>query len=136
MNLKTTRWEPFTIEDLFSEGSVYKVPSYNKESLITCSSTEPDAIPYVTRTEDNNGVCLFAASGGLEDIEMGNAIVIGDTTATISYQAGSFVAGEHIIALRAPWLNVYTGLFITEILKQERYRYSYGRAFKLASIKL
>ena len=40
-----------------------------------------------------------------------------------------------IIAARADWMNKYTGLFITCLLRQERYRYSYGRAYKLDSIR-
>lgn len=77
----------------------------------------------------------LVSSAGLANIEAGNAIVIGDTTSTISYQPGPFVAGEHIIAARADWMNKYTGLFITCLLRQERYRYSYGRAYKLDSIR-
>ena len=93
------------------------------------------AIPYVTRTDLDNSVKSLVSSVGLSNIEAGNAIVVGDTTSTISYQCGPFVAGEHIIAARADWMNKYTGLFITCLLRQERYRYSYGRAYKLASIR-
>lgn len=57
------------------------------------------------------------------------------TTSTISYQPNPFVAGDHIVVIRANWLNKYTGLFIKTLLNQERYRYSYGRAFKMDLIK-
>ena len=57
--------------------------------------------------------------------------MIGDTTATIAYQEIPFITGDHIIVIRAPWLNKYTGLFIKAVLEKERYRYSYGRAFKM-----
>ena len=93
------------------------------------------AILYVTRTDLDNSVKSLVLGTELANIEDGNAIVIGDTTATISYQPGAFVAGEHIIAARADWLNKYTGLFITCLLRQERYRYSYGRAYKLDLIR-
>lgn len=92
-------------------------------------------VPYVTRTDLDNSVKSLVSSAGLANIEAGNAIVVGDTTSTISYQPEPFVAGEHIIAARADWMNKYTGLFVTCLLRQERYRYSYGRAFKLDSIR-
>lgn len=66
--------------------------------------------------------------------EAGNAIVIGDTTATVSYQPSPFVCGDHIVVVRADWLNESRGLFITTLLQKEKYRYCYGRAFIVQSI--
>ena len=115
--------------------SIYKVASYDDIELERVDVWSEKAIPYVTRTDLDNSVKSLVLSAGLANIEAGNAIVIGDTTSTISYQPGPFVAGEHIIAARADWMNKYTGLFITCLLRQERYRYSYGRAYKLDSIR-
>ena len=64
-------------------------------------------------------------------IENGNAITIGDTTATCFYQKDEFVWGDHIVVCRAEWLNLYTGLFLVSLLKREKYKYNYGRAFKM-----
>lgn len=36
-----------------------------------------------------------------------------------------------MVICRADWINLYTALFIISILKQEKYKYSYGRAFKM-----
>ena len=36
-----------------------------------------------------------------------------------------------MVICRADWLNLYTALFLISILKQEKYKYSYGRAFKM-----
>ena len=36
-----------------------------------------------------------------------------------------------MVICRAGWLNKYTALFVLSILKQEKYKYSYGRAFKM-----
>lgn len=126
-------WRVFRVEDLFD--SIYKVPSYDCNELERIDAWGDAAIPYVTRTDLDNGVKSFVLGARLANIEAGNAIVIGDTTSTISYQSGPFVAGEHIVAARADWMNKYTGLFITCLLRQERYRYSYGRAYKLDSIR-
>lgn len=126
-------WKEFYVGELFD--SIYKVASYHDDELTSVSIGNKNAIAYVTRTDQDNGVKSLVCDIGLANIESGNAIVIGDTTSTISYQPSPFVAGEHIIAARAGWLNKFTGLFITCLLRQERYRYSYGRAYKLDLIR-
>lgn len=94
-----------------------------------------DSVPYITRTDENNGVKSFVLKQELNGVEGGNAIVIGDTTATVSYQEKDFICGDHIVVVRADWLNKFTGLFIVTLLRKENYRYSYGRAFKMEAIK-
>ena len=71
----------------------------------------------------------------LEYIEEENAITIGDTTATCFYQSESFVTGDHMVVIRADWLDEIVGIFITTILNKEQYKYSYGRAFIMDRIK-
>ena len=39
-----------------------------------------------------------------------------------------------MVICRADWINLHTALFIISILKQEKYKYSYGRAFKMELI--
>ena len=73
-------------------------------------------------------------NNGLSGIEKANAIAIGDTTATCFYQGEDFVCGDHMVICRADWINLHTALFIISILKQEKYKYSYGRAFKMELI--
>lgn len=133
MNLDTSNWKTFRFGDLISK--IYKAKAYKEEELSFSSKFSSNSIPYVTRTDLNNGVKSFALKEELENIEEKNALVIGDTTATVSYQKDDFIAGDHIVVVRADWLNEYTGLFITTILKKEQYRYSYGRAFKLDIIR-
>lgn len=131
MNMETWKW--FYVDDLFD--SIYKVPSYQDSDLSPSALGDKESIAYVTRTDLDNGVKSRVDANGLLNIEEGNAIVVGDTTSTISYQASPFVAGEHIVAVRAKWLNQFTGLFVVCLLRRERYRYSYGRAYKLNLIR-
>lgn len=79
----------------------------------------------------NNGCDCYVLNNEITGIEEGNAIAIGDTTATCFYQSDRFVCGDHMVICRADWLNLYTALFLISILKQEKYKYSYGRAFKM-----
>ena len=126
-------WKEFRFGDYVKDDEIYKAKKYNKEDL-TISKTD-NGIPYITRTEPNNSCEFMAIKDEYEYIEKGNAIVIGDTTSTISYQEENFICGDHIVVIRPEWLNKYNGLFITTMLKQERFRYCYGRAFLMETIK-
>ena len=129
MKLNTSTWKKVRFGDLIPEGNIYKAKAYSKDELEIAKYPNEDTIPYVTRTEPNNSVEAFIEENNLDGIEFGNALVVGDTTATVSYQRDPFVAGDHIVVIRAPWLNEFTGLFFETLLNKERFRYSYGRAF-------
>lgn len=121
-------WKKFKVSDIFDEP--YKALANNAINLQPCSPSMKNAIPYITRTDDNNGCKFFVQkTKDLIGIEDGNAITIGDTTATIYYQANKFICGDHIVILRSKYLNVFRGLFIVSLLNKERFRYNYGRAF-------
>lgn len=128
MQINTTGWKEFRFGDLVS--SIKKATAHTKEDVDELPSFSDEGIPYVSRTELNNSVDMIVRDDDFDGIEDGNAIVIGDTTSTITYQPKRFVTGDHIVVIRADWLNLYTGLFIVNLLRQERYRYSYGRAYK------
>lgn len=132
--VNTSDWGVFRLGDLLSE--IYKAEAHVKTNLTECAHSDAKAIPFVTRTENDNGCdCFVENDGDISGIEKGNAIIIGDTTSTMFYQPDSFVAGDHIVVCRADWINSRTALFIKAVLEKERYRYNYGRAFKMDLIK-
>ena len=131
INIK--EWQYFVFGRLIEEP--YKAYAYTKEELEEADKTSDFSIRYITRTSENNGCELIVKSDGLGHIENGNAISIGDTTATCFYQEEKFVTGDHMMVIRADWLNKYTGLFIVTLLNFEQYRYSYGRAFLMDRVK-
>ena len=92
-------------------------------------------IHFVSRTDTNNGVDFVVKNEGLQGVEKANCITIGDTTATCYYQNEDFVTGDHIVVLRAEWMNLYRGLFVRTIFMQEYIRYCYGRAYRMDLIK-
>ena len=120
-------WKDFFIGDLFPE--IYKAYAYNKEELTVCKKGSPNTIRYITRTNENNACECLVLNEGLPIIEQANAITIGDTTANCFYQSKPFITGDHMVILRSDWLNEKRGLFIISLIKQEKYKYSYGRAF-------
>lgn len=133
MKLDVSTWKPFRFGALIDK--IYKAKAYAKVELTVCLSKGEGYIPFVSRTEANNGVDCYVLAEEVQIIEPGNAIVIGDTTATVSYQGSSFVTGDHIIVIRAQWLNKYVAMFIISLLQRERFRYSYGRAYLKDSIE-
>lgn len=129
MNLNTGNWKEFRLGNLFAE--MYKAEAHIKADLECFNMFSHNTIKFVSRTEMNNGCDCYVLNNDLTGIEDGNAISIGDTTATCFYQSERFICGDHMVICRAGWLNKYTALFVLSILKQEKYKYSYGRAFKM-----
>lgn len=125
-------WREYRLGDLFSQ--IYRADAHVKTDYDFQPTPFTGSISFISRTEENNGCDCYISRTGLSGIEEGNAIVIGDTTATSSYQPWPFVCGDHIVVCRASWVNVYTALFVVSLLQAERYRYSYGRAFKMQLI--
>lgn len=133
IELNTNKWNWFEIKNIFEK--IYKGKAYNAQNLTICSSDNPISISYVTRTDNNNGVKGFVENDNFTDIEEGNAITIGDTTATIYFQENDFICGDHIVILRSSKINKLRAMFIISILNLERFRYCYGRAFIKANIE-
>lgn len=126
VSLSDRKWENFRLGDIIDD--IHNGKSYNASDLIVSDSE--DYIAYVTRTNENNGIALFVQNNDYEGVEPANAITIGDTTATVYYQATEFITGPHIIVLRAGWFNIYTATFLITLLNNEKYRYPvFGRSF-------
>ena len=132
-SIKQGEWKCFTFGRLINR--IYKSHAYTKDDLNEQIFKNDSTIRYITRTAEDNGCELIVKNEVLSYVEEGNAITIGDTTATCFYQEEKFVTGDHMIVIRADWLNTYTGLYITTLLNYEQYRYSYGRAFLMDRVK-
>lgn len=128
------KWQDFEFGKLISK--IYKAKAHNKDDL-TETNNPVSSIRYITRTAENNGCELIVSLNDIDSdtIEEANAITIGDTTATCFYQDEKFIAGDHMVVVRANWLNKARALFILSILRKEQYKYSYGRAFLMDRIK-
>lgn len=134
MNLDINNWKEFTFGRLIC--SISKAKALNKDDL-QIATNEKSGIRYITRTGENNG-CEFLAELSSVDssfIQEGNAITIGDTTATCFYQSEEFITGDHMVVIRADWLDEILALYVVTILNKEQYKYSYGRAFLMDRIK-
>lgn len=85
-------------------------------------------IPYITRSEVDNGINLFVSNKQNEKYKKdeGNVITIGLDTQTVFYQKNSFYTGQNIQVLRNEHLNKYTAMFIIPLLKTQMQKFSWG----------
>ena len=123
----------FSLTEIFEKP--YKGKAYNAQDLTIVSSEDLNAIRYVTRTDENNGLKGYVENDNFLYVEEGNAITIGDTTSTIYYQEEEFICGDHIVVLRSRNLNKYRAMFLVSVLNLERFRYCYGRAFTKDNVR-
>ncbi len=127
-----SNWESFTIENLFnielSKGDI-------KEDEV-----ENGEIPLVSSGTLNNGIVKFINSDGdgIAKIFNGNKITV-DMFCQAFYQSNNFYSVSHgrvnILSSKYKNFNKYIALFITTIINQEHYRFSYGRAVYSAVIR-
>lgn len=110
-------------------GQIYKARPHVKANLSIGDIQISGTVPFISRTESNNGCDGYVSKDDVL-VEKGNAITIGDTTATFFYQEADFTTGDHMIICRHHRLNKFTAAFIKTILDLEKYRFNYGRAFK------
>lgn len=134
MFLNNNKYKEFYFGSLISE--IYKAKAINKDDL-DVANNKSTSINYITRTGENNWCEMLADITWISEnyIEKWNAITIWDTTATCFYQEKQFIAWDHMVVIRADWLNKYTWLYIVTLLNKEQYKYSYGRAFVKDKIK-
>lgn len=79
-----------------------------------------EIIPYITRTETNNGIAKFISTNNLEYGEDdGGCITIGLDTQTAYWQPTNFITGQNIHVLRSDKLNCFSAQFLTVVLRQQ-----------------
>ena len=137
MNPNFSEWKNFEFGRLIDADGIYKATANNRDDLLEVPPFTENSIRYITRTNENNGCeCIVSKDGlDLDDIEEGNAITIGDTTATVFYQDKEFITGDHMIVIRAEWMCKELALFIVSLLNLEKFKYSYGRAYLMDRVK-
>lgn len=125
--LKDVQWGEFFIggeKGLFEVASTLSGIDKNKLNLDNGDSN----IPYITRTEFNNGVNLFVPKDQKKSYEInkGNVITIGLDTQTVFYQQHEFYTGQNIQVLSHEKLTKNNALFIIPLLKIQMQKFNWG----------
>lgn len=125
LKLTDVEWKEFFIggtEGIFDITSTQSGIDKNK-----LNNTEGN-VPYITRTDLQNGINLFVSDAQLSKYKMdeGNVITIGLDTQTVFYQPISFFTGQNIQVLRNENLNKEIAMFIIPSLKIQMQKFNWG----------
>ncbi|MDR0663634.1 MAG: restriction endonuclease subunit S [Spirochaetaceae bacterium] len=115
--LDITEWRQFKIDDLFT---------LSIAASSDLGSLERGNVPFIGRTENNNGLQAFVSVGKVNKGKCITVSMVGTFNAL--WQEHDFAASQNILVLRNGSLNVYRALFIVTIINiMIKNKYSYNR---------
>jgi hypothetical protein len=85
-------------------------------------------IPYITRSDCDNGISLFVSDTQLDkySMDLSGVITIGLDTQTVFFQPHAFFTGQNIQVLNHASLNRWTGFFLLPLLKIQMEKFNWG----------
>lgn len=123
-------WQEFCLGDIFE---------IKKGKRLTTDDQTEGNTPYIGAIDSNNGVANYI---GQEAIHDGNTISLSynGSVGEAFYQPKPFWATDDVNVLyfkdeNGINFNKYIALFICAVLRQEKYRYSYGRKWVLENMR-
>lgn len=128
-SLNVDGWSEFKLEDIFE---------IKKGKRLTKLDMIPGDVNFVAAISDNNGI-RQAIDANPEYINNGNCITVNynGSVGEAFYQKDQFWASDDVNILYSKnWeMNKYNALFICTIIKQNKYRFGYGRKWTLDKMK-
>ena len=127
MKLEDKVWKEFFIG---GENGIFDITSsssgIDKNKLL--SNTKKANIPYITRSEENNGINLFIQEKQSDkyNLDEKNVITIGLDTQTVFYQSHKFYTGQNIQILRHKKLNKLNAEFLIPLIKVQMQKFNWG----------
>lgn len=119
--LDSLEFSPLLITDVFE--SMKASTAWCDKSKLQNDGTA--IFPFVSRTRGSNGIDGFCARQ-VKDPEGGCAVTIGLDTQTVAYQPVPFYTGQNIQVLRHPSLDVFSGLVLVTLIRQQMGKFSWG----------
>lgn len=123
-------WKDFCLGDYFE---------IKKGKRLTSDEQTEGSTPYIGAIDSNNGIANYI---GQDAIHAGNTISLSynGSVGEAFYQPKPFWATDDVNVLyfreeNGVPFNKYIALFVCAVLRQEKYRYSYGRKWVLESMK-
>jgi hypothetical protein len=121
------------MNELVKVSDLFDISYGNSLELIhlePCKSIDFDAIPFVSRTDKNNGVSAFVYR--VMDVEPNPAhtlsVAAGGSVLSTFYQPLPYYTGFHVLVL-SPFtqMSIIEMLFYARYISTNRYKYNYGR---------
>jgi hypothetical protein len=125
--IDSTKWKWFTYDQLFE---IERGKGPRKKDLDGSGN-----IPFVTSSDQNNGWTAYTSH---QPIHMGNTIGVNrnGSVAEAFYQPLPFCSTEDVHIFTPKFeMNKYVGIFLSTLIKKEKYRYNYGRKWGIARMK-
>ncbi len=120
-NIQNKKWKEFVFEDLFEIDSTSS--SIDRNKLVT----KAGEIPYITRSEKNNGYDSFVAKQSEKyGLDEGNVITIGLDTQSVFYQPKEFYTGQNIQVLKNEHLNKQVAQFLIPLIVRQMGKFNWG----------
>ncbi|MCL2842846.1 MAG: restriction endonuclease subunit S [Oscillospiraceae bacterium] len=125
-SLETDKWEEFSLNELF-----FITTSADRNLL----NSDTGTTPYVASSSEHNGITAYIDA---TPSQQPNTLTIarnGSVGATF-YQAKAYCASPDDVRILTPRFHMdqYVGLFLKTIIRQEKFKYGYGR--KLGSKRI
>ena len=125
-NLNEKEWDGFFIggdEGIFELRA--SKSGIDKNKLL---DNAEENIPYITRTDMNNGLSGFVGEKQKHgfNIDPGNVISVGLDTQTAFYQKHCFYTGQNVQVISNEYINEYNGLFIAHLIKKQIQKLNWG----------
>jgi hypothetical protein len=123
LKLNTQDWQPFIYDKLFT---IDRGRGPRRKDLDGAGLT-----PFITSIDSNNGVTGYTT---MMPTHQGNTITVNrnGSVGEAYYQSEAFCSTEdvHVFTPMFP-MNKYIALFLVTLIRQEKYRFSYGRKWGL-----
>jgi hypothetical protein len=119
-------WKNFQLQELFD---------IRKGKRLTKANMSPGNTPFIGAIDGNNGISGFIAQPSLHE---GNTITVSynGSIGEAFYQSKPFWRSDDVNVLYPRFhLTPGVALFLTTVIRRERYRYSYGRKWDLERMK-
>lgn len=95
-----------------------------------CKSSDANAIPFVSRTEKNNGISAYVEKciGYEPNPAHTLSVAVGGSVLATFYQPKPYYSGFHVFVLTPKKeMGIIEMLYYAMVIRCNRYRYSYGR---------
>ena len=126
--LDEKKWARFKVFSKTKNGIFEIATTKSSIDAIRLIDGENKKLPYVTRSETNNGVARFVSNKNLAyGYDDAGCITVGLDTQTAFWQSHRFVTGQNIQIIKGEGLNEYTAQFIIPLLRnQMRAKFNWG----------
>ncbi|MFA7021668.1 restriction endonuclease subunit S [Aliarcobacter sp.] len=121
-NLNTDDWREFILDKIFDI----------KRGTFGSKPKKIGNIPYISSTSKDNGISGYCDID-IENIYNTNSITVANngSVGEAFFHDYNFVASSDVSILKNPSINKYNAMFIITVLKQEKFKYQYGRKWGL-----